>query len=160
MKIAVYPGSFDPITNGHLDIIFRTAGLFDQLIVAVLNHPDKRPLFSVSERMTMIQDAVQACANVTVDSFSGLLVEFVRLKNAASVIRGVRDAGDLESELRMAHMNRTLNSNVLTLFVPTETSLSYVSSSLIKDVARNGGDIRSFVPAAVEEALCAKFRNA
>lgn len=157
MKIAVYPGSFDPITNGHIDILKRASGLFDQLIVAVLQNPNKQPLFTVEERMEMIQSTTRECKNVVVDSFMGLLVEYVKIKNAAAIIRGLREISDFENELRMAHMNRHLHEAAVTLFVPTNNAYSFLSSSLVKEVAAHGGQIADFVPQAVANALYAKF---
>lgn len=159
MKIAVYPGSFDPITNGHIDILKRAAGLFDQLIVAVLQNPNKQPLFTVQERIDLIQTATMDCQNVVVDSFMGLLVEYVKLKQASAIIRGLREISDFENELRMAHMNRQLLSSAVTLFIPTNNTFSYLSSSLVKEVAAHGGDIEEFVPEVVAQALYAKFRS-
>jgi len=159
LRIAVYPGSFDPITNGHLDIIARSAGLFDQLIVAVLQNPNKRPLFSVDERMHLIREATNHHGNVVVDSFIGLLVDFARIRKACAVVRGLREITDFENELRMAQMNQRLNDEVVTVFIPTSPNFSYLSSSLIKDVAFNGGSISAFVPESVEKAMDAKLRN-
>lgn len=159
MRIAVYPGSFDPITNGHIDILKRASGLFDQLVVAVLQNPNKQPLFTVSERMELIQAVTTDCENVVVDSFVGLLVEYVKLKKATAIIRGLREISDFENELRMAHMNRQLNDTAVTLFIPTNNTYSYLSSSLVKEVAAHGGNIGDFVPDAVAQALYAKFRH-
>jgi pantetheine-phosphate adenylyltransferase len=159
MKIAVYPGSFDPLTNGHLDIIERVAGLFDEVVVAVLHNPDKNPLFTVDERMQLIQLATSAYPNVKVDSFMGLLVDYVDVKGASAIIRGLREISDFENELRMAHMNRKLNEAAVTLFVPTNYNYSYLSSSLIKQVAAYGGDITEFVPDAVAHAMQQKART-
>ncbi|OFW80296.1 MAG: pantetheine-phosphate adenylyltransferase [Alicyclobacillus sp. RIFOXYA1_FULL_53_8] len=159
MRIAVYPGSFDPITNGHIDILKRSAELFDQVIVAVLQNPNKNPLFTVEERMDFIKSATQDCANVAVDSFFGLLVDYVVLKEAVAIIRGLREISDFENELRMAHMNRQLNSSAVTVFIPTNNSYSYLSSSLVKEVAAHGGKITGLVPDKVEAALQAKFRR-
>lgn len=159
MRIAVYPGSFDPITNGHIDILKRSAALFDRVIVAVLQNPNKNPLFTVEERMDFIKSATQDCTNVTVDSFFGLLVDYVVLKEAVAIIRGLREISDFENELRMAHMNRQLNSSAVTVFIPTNNSYSYLSSSLVKEVAAHGGKITGLVPDKVEAALQAKFRR-
>jgi len=159
MKIAVYPGSFDPITNGHIDILQRAAELFDQVIVAVLQNPNKNPLFTVEERMDLIKSATQDCTNVVVDSFFGLLIDYVDLKEAVAIIRGLREISDFENELRMAHMNRQLNSSAVTVFIPTNNTYSYLSSSLVKEVAAHGGKITGFVPDKVEAALHAKFRR-
>lgn len=159
MKIAIYPGSFDPVTHGHLDILIRAAGLFDHVIVAVLHNPNKQPLFTVDERMQLIQSATSGLANVSVDSFMGLLMDYARLMGAHAVVRGVREISDFESELRMAQMNRHLSPDVVTVFIPTSNDYSYLSSSLIKEVASHGGDIGRFVPTAVEQALRSKFKH-
>ncbi|MBX5436267.1 MAG: pantetheine-phosphate adenylyltransferase [Alicyclobacillaceae bacterium] len=159
MRIAVYPGSFDPITNGHLDVLSRACGLFDQVIVAVLQNPGKHPLFSVEERMGLIREVTKGLPNVVVDSFMGLLVHYVELKGASCIIRGLREISDFENELRMAHMNRKLNEAAVTVFIPTSYNYSYLSSSLIKEIAIHGGNIADFVPPAVEQAMYAKFRN-
>jgi pantetheine-phosphate adenylyltransferase len=157
MRIAVYPGSFDPITNGHMDIIQRVAGLFDQVIVAVLQNPDKNPLFSVEERMQLIASALTDYSNVVVDSFMGLLVDYVDLKGASAIVRGLREMSDFENELRMAHMNRRLNDSAVTLFIPTNYNYSYLSSSLIKQVAAYGQDVSDFVPPSVATAIHVKY---
>ncbi|MCF8564405.1 pantetheine-phosphate adenylyltransferase [Alicyclobacillus tolerans] len=159
-KIAVYPGSFDPITNGHMDILKRAAALFDQVIVAVLHNPNKNPLFSVEERMNLISEATKDYDNVAVDSFMGLLVEYVSMKSASAIIRGLREISDFENELRMAHMNRHLNSSCVTVFIPTNNAYSYLSSSLVKEVASHGRDVTEFVPSAVAKAMHEKYRKA
>lgn len=159
MKIAVYPGSFDPITNGHLDIIQRVARLFDQVIVAVLQNPDKSPLFTVDERMNFISAATRTYENVAVDSFMGLLVDYVQLKGASAIVRGLREISDFENELRMAHMNRRLNESAVTLFIPTNYNYSYLSSSLIKQIAAYDTDVSDFVPVEVAAAMQKKYRS-
>jgi pantetheine-phosphate adenylyltransferase len=160
MRRAVYPGSFDPITNGHLDIVARCAGLFDELIVAVLHNPAKRPLFSVEERVRLIEAVVAPFRNVRVDRFMGLLVDYVRRTQAAAVIRGVREVADFETEVRMAQMNRHLYDPAVTLLVPTHPHYGYISSSLVKEVAAYGGDVAGLVPPVIAEALREKMRNA
>ncbi|RIV21053.1 pantetheine-phosphate adenylyltransferase [Alicyclobacillaceae bacterium I2511] len=157
MKIAVYPGSFDPITNGHLDVLQRAAELFDQVIVGVLQNPDKKPLFSVDERIHMIREATVNYPRVVVDSFMGLLVDYMKLREAVAIVRGLREISDFENELRMAHMNRQLYVHAVTVFIPTNTSYSYLSSSLVKELAMHGADISHFVPEVIEQALHAKF---
>lgn len=157
MKIAVYPGSFDPITNGHLDVLQRAAELFDQVIVGVLQNPDKKPLFSVDERIQMIREATVDYPHVVVDSFMGLLVDYMKLRGAVAIVRGLREITDFENELRMAHMNRQLYEQAVTVFIPTNTSYSYLNSSLVKELAMHGADISRFVPHRVEQTLHAKF---
>lgn len=153
MKVAVYPGSFDPPTYGHLDVIERAAALFDQLVVAVLHNPDKRPLFSVEQRKQFLSEATAKYPNVSVDSFEGLLVEYVKMKAATGIVRGLREISDFETEMRMANMNRAMYEQAVTVFVPTSHQYAFVSSSLVKDIARHGGDVSSFVPPSVRLAL-------
>jgi pantetheine-phosphate adenylyltransferase len=153
VKIAVYPGSFDPITNGHLDVLARAATLCDQLIVAVLHNPDKKPMFTVEQRMEMIAQSVMNFPNVRVDSFMGLLVDYVKLKQASVIVRGLREVSDFENELKMAHMNRHLNADAVTIFIPTSHNYSFLSSSLVKQVASYGGNISAFVPPTVLRAI-------
>ncbi len=157
MKTAVYPGSFDPFTNGHLAVLETAAQLFDKVIVAVLVNPGKTPLFSVEDRILQIQNATVGFDNVTVDQFQGLLVDYVRLAGAKVIVRGLRDASDYESEVRLAHMNRTMEPAVPTVFIPTHPEVSFISSSLVKQVAAHGGDVTPFVPETVAKALIAKF---
>ena len=149
---AVCPGTFDPVTNGHLDIISRAAGSFDAVVVAVLENPSKAPLFSTEERVAMLKEAVSDLANVEVDSFSGLLVDFAARREVRIVVKGLRAVTDFDVELQMAQMNRTM-SGLETFFVATSPQWSYLSSSLIKEVARFGGDVSGLVPAFVRERL-------
>lgn len=158
MKTAVYPGSFDPITYGHIDIIDRASRLFDNVIVAVLNNPSKTPLFNAEERMDMIRKATTELRNVEVDSFSGLLIDYVEKKNANTVLKGLRAVSDFEYELQMALMNRKLNRNVETIFMMTSSRYSFLSSSLVKEVARFGGCVKDLVPDYVFEKLLEKYR--
>jgi len=149
---AVCPGTFDPVTNGHLDIISRAAGSFDAVVVAVLENPSKEPLFSTEERVAMLKEAVSDLANVEIDSFSGLLVDYAARREVRIVVKGLRAVTDFDVELQMAQMNRTM-SGLETFFVATSPQWSYLSSSLIKEVVRFGGDVSGLVPAFVRERL-------
>src|ERR1051325_509218 len=157
MRTAVYPGSFDPLTNGHLDIIRRGTRLFDRLLVAVLENEGKAPLFSVGERMELIARCTHDLPAVEVHSFSGLLVDFMRRFDAGVVVRGIRAVSDYEYELQMALMNRELNAQVETIFMLPAVEYTYVSSRLIKEVFRLGGDVGRLVPAPVLESLKARL---
>ncbi|SIT01018.1 pantetheine-phosphate adenylyltransferase [Alicyclobacillus vulcanalis] len=160
MRKAVYPGTFDPITRGHLDVIGQAAPIFDELVVAVLHNPSKRPWFDLDERLAMIAEAVAPYPNVRVDAFRGLLADYCRSTGIGYVVRGVRHHVDLQSEMAMAHMNRALFRDLVTMFFPTSPEWSFVSSSLVKDVAMHGGDVSPFVPAGVAEALAARAQGA
>lgn len=149
MKRAVYPGSFDPVTNGHLDIIERAAALVDELVVGVLNNNQKTPLFSVEERVKMLLDVTKHIPNVRVEAFSGLSVEFVRKCDAAFIVRGLRAVTDFEYELQMAQTNRSIDGGIDTLFFTTALNYAYISSTIVKEVAYYGGDISGFVPPQV-----------
>ncbi len=153
MLSAIYPGSFDPITSGHLDLIERGAVLFPRLIVAVLQNAAKEPLFSVAERMEMLREAVRQLPNVEVDSFQGLLVHYAEGKNATAILRGIRAISDYEYELQMAHMNHRLAPRLETVFLMTREAHSFISSRLVKEVNQLGGDVRGLVPEFVEERL-------
>lgn len=153
---AIYPGSFDPLTNGHLDLIARGARIFDHLVVAILQNSEKAPLFSVSERVEMIGEAVQAFDNVSVAMFDGLLVEFVLEQRAQAILRGIRAISDYEYELQMALMNRRLAPGVETVFLMADEKYSYVSSRLIKNVFELGGSVDGLVPQAVIKRLKAR----
>ena len=157
MHAAVYPGSFDPLTNGHLDIIRRGTRLFDRFHVAVLENEGKAPLFSVGERMELITRCTKGLPTVEVHSFSGLLVDFLARVNANVVVRGIRAVSDYEYELQMALMNRELSANVETIFMLPAVEYTYVSSRLVKEVFRLGGDVSHLVPAAVLESLKARL---
>lgn len=157
MRVAVYPGSFDPITNGHLDIVQRGARVFDRVVVAVLHNSQKNPLFSVEERTRLIQEVTGDMKNVEVDSFDGLLVDYVHQRGAQVVIRGLRAVTDFEYELQFASMMRKLDSRVETLFMMTNNQYSFLSSGIVKEVASGGGDIKGLVPEAVEHALAGKY---
>jgi pantetheine-phosphate adenylyltransferase len=158
-KIAIYPGSFDPITNGHIDIINRSRCLFEKLIVAVSHNANKKALFSIKERIAIIKHTVKEYSNIEVDSFKGLLVDYVRQKKAHVIIRGLRAISDFEYEFQMALMNRRLDDNVLTLFMMPHEKYIYVSSQLIKEVFALGGEIYGLVPDIVEEKMKEKFKR-
>lgn len=149
MRIAVYPGSFDPVTMGHLDIINRSSLLVDKLIVGVLNNNSKSPLFSVEERVNMLKEVTKDIPNVEVMSFSGLLVDFLKKLDAKIVIRGLRAVTDFEYELQMSQTNRLLDDSIDTIFLNTNLKYSYLSSSVVREVAKFGGDISKFVPEQV-----------
>ncbi len=153
---AIYPGSFDPLTNGHLDLIARGSRIFDHLVVAILQNSEKSPLFSVSERVEMIGEAVQSFPNVSVATFGGLLVQFVLQNGAQAILRGVRAISDYEYELQMALMNRRLAPGVETVFLMADEKYSYVSSRLIKNVFELGGSVDGLVPQTVIERLKAR----
>lgn len=153
VRTAVYPGSFDPLTLGHLDVVTRGAKMFDHVIVAVLVNLKKTPLFTSEERTALIRESVKGLPNVSVDSFSGLLVNYLQEKQATVIIRGLRFISDLETELQMASMNRELMPESETIFIPTNHEFSYLSSSLIKEIARHRGDVSRFVPGNVLHAL-------
>ena len=146
---AIYPGSFDPVTNGHLDLVARGAMLFDRLIVAVLRNSAKHPLFSVEDRVAMLREGVDAYGNVEVAAFDGLLVDFARAQGARAVLRGIRAISDYEYELQMAHMNRRLNPDIETIFMMPDVKYSYVSSRLVKEAFRLGGSVEGLVPQPV-----------
>ncbi len=151
--LAVYPGSFDPITNGHLDLIERGSRLFDHLIVAVLTNLEKQPLFTVAERVEMLQEATRGMANVAVDTFGGLLVDYARQKNAQAILRGIRAFTDYEYELQMALMNRKLEPGLETVFLVPAESYTYVSSRLVREIFQHGGSVKGLVPPLVEARL-------
>jgi pantetheine-phosphate adenylyltransferase len=154
---AVYPGSFDPPTNGHCDIIQRSSKLFDKLIVAVAENPAKKYFFSVEERITMLREIVLEYDNIEVAHFEGLLVEYADKIGAVTIIRGLRALSDFEYEFELALMNRHLNSNVDTIFMMTDEHYSFIRSSLVREVARLGGDISDKVPSVVEKYLKERF---
>lgn len=142
---ALCPGTFDPVTNGHVDIVRRAAGLFDRVVMAVIENPAKTPVFDLADRVEMVREAVADLGNVEVDSFNGLLVDYARSKGASVIVKGLRAVSDFDYELQMAQMNRHL-AEMETVFVPTSARWSYLSSSLVKEVARYGGDVSSLVP--------------
>ncbi len=157
--IAIYPGSFDPITNGHLDLIQRGSRMFDRLIVSILRNDAKQALFSVEERMEMLREVVQVYPNVAVDSFEGLLVEYAAARSATVLLRGIRAISDYEYELQMALMNRRLQPDLETVFLLANESYSFISSRLVKEVFGLGGSITGLVPPTVEERLRRRMSN-
>ncbi len=159
MITAIYPGSFDPVTNGHLDIVKRANKLFDRLIVAVLDNPRKTPLFSISERVKMLQKLLDPIENIEVDCYQGLLVDYVRKQKATIIIKGLRAISDFEFEFQMALINRKLEHRVETLFMVASSKYSYVSSSIVKEVASYGGDISYLVPKEVHSDILNKFKT-
>ena len=160
MRRAIYPGSFDPVTNGHLDVIERARKLFDEVIVAVAHNDEKQPLFSLGERLDLLRQTVGEVDNVRIAEFKGLLVEFAKEEKARAVIRGLRAISDFEFEFQMALMNRKLDAAAETIFLMPKEEYTYLSSRIVKEIARLGGDVSSFVPACVAKALATKFMRA
>jgi len=159
MRLAVYPGTFDPITNGHVDILRRSLKIFDRVVVALADNIRKTPLFTLAERRAMITDALGSEPNLEVDAFQGLLAEYCRRRGATVVIRGLRALADFEYEFQLAHMNRRLAPDVETMFLMTGEDSFYVSSSLVKEVALMGGDVSRMVPTSVAAALADKRKQ-
>jgi pantetheine-phosphate adenylyltransferase len=157
--IAIYPGSFDPLTNGHLDLVERGSKIFDELIVAILRNPEKDPLFSLEERRAMVEEMTSRYDNVRVDTFGGLLVEYAAQQKASAVLRGIRAISDYEYELQMAMMNRKLEPQLETVFMMPAETYSYLSSRLVREIAKLGGSVRGLVPAPVEERLRRKLNG-
>jgi pantetheine-phosphate adenylyltransferase len=157
MQTAIYPGFFDPITNGHLSILKRALEIFDKVIVAILKNPQKVPLFSIDERIHMIEHALKDVPNVEVDTFDGLLVDYAVQKNSKVILRGLRALSDFEYEFQMALMNRKLNRKVQSVFLMTDYKWFYISSTIIKEAASFGGDVSGLVPRVVDEKLREKF---
>ena len=153
---AIYPGSFDPITNGHLDLIERGSKIFDELIVAVLRNPEKDPLFSVEERVEMLREVTQHCPNVSVDTFEGLLVDYAVRRQARVILRGIRAISDYEYELQMALMNRKMDANLETVYMMPAVAYTFLSSRLVREVCQLGGNVTGLVPPVVEERLRTK----
>jgi len=158
-RIAIYPGTFDPITNGHIDIIHRAAPLFDRVIVTLAVNSDKKPLFTVNERLKMIRESVGNLDNIGVGQFSGLVVEYARQVGARAIIRGLRAVSDFEYEFQMALMNRKQHPELDTIFLMPDERYTYLSSSIIRELVRHGGSVTGFVPPHVGKALAAKFRK-
>lgn len=158
-KTAVYPGTFDPVTNGHIDIVKRSLKIFDQVIVAIAANPNKKPLFDFKDRVNMVEEALKDIGNVNVQEFEGLLVEYSHSKGAIAIIRGLRAISDFEFEFQMALMNRKLDPSIETIYLMPSEEHSYLSSTIIKNVASYGGNIRSLVPALVEKNLRRVFNK-
>src|SRR3954467_8309571 len=156
---AIYPGSFDPLTNGHLDLIERGSKIFDQLVVAILRNSEKAPLFTVEERVEMLKSTTKNFSNVSIDTFDGLLVDYVSRQKARVVLRGIRAISDYEYELQMALMNRKLSPQIETVFMMPADTYSYLSSRLVKEVFQLGGSVRALVPEVVEERLREKVNG-
>jgi pantetheine-phosphate adenylyltransferase len=157
MRTAIYPGSFDPLTNGHLDLIERAVKLFDRVIVAIARNESKQPLFEPQERLAMVQEAVTPFKSVAVEWFDGLLVNYAEKQGACAIIRGLRAVSDFEFEFQLALMNRKLNERVETIFMMPRETYTFLSSRIVKEIAHLGGDVSSFVPAHVQLALKGKF---
>lgn len=158
MRIAVYPGSFDPITNGHLDIIRRAAKVYDQVVVGVLNNISKKPVFTAEERCAMIDAVTADIPNVSCDMFNGLLVDFAKQKNATVIMKGLRTVADFEYEFQMALLNKALNPEYETMFMMTDTKYSYISSSMVKEVAKYKGELEGLVPAQLIQTIQDKYK--
>jgi pantetheine-phosphate adenylyltransferase len=160
MRTAIYPGSFDPLTNGHLDVIERAVKLFDRVVVAVAKNEGKQPLFTLEERLDLVRRSIQHLRNVEADSFDCLLVDYAQGRSAQAIVRGLRAISDFEFEFQLALMNRKLNERVETIFMMPKDTYTFLSSRIIKEIARLGGDVSAFVPAHVQAALAAKLKNA
>jgi pantetheine-phosphate adenylyltransferase len=158
MRTVIYPGSFDPLTNGHLDVVQRAAKLFDRVIMAVAKNEGKSPLFTHNERLTLVKEAVKHLPNVEADLFDSLLVEYVVSRNAQAIVRGLRAVSDFEFEFQLALMNRKLNENIETIFMMPKDTYTFLSSRIVKEIARLGGNVSPFVPAHVEAALIKKLK--
>jgi pantetheine-phosphate adenylyltransferase len=158
MRTAIYPGSFDPLTNGHLDVIERAIKLFDRVVVAVAKNESKQPLFTLKERLELVRRSVKHLKGVEADSFDCLLVDYVEEQKAQAIVRGLRALSDFEFEFQLALMNRKLNEKIETIFMMPKDTYTFLSSRIIKEIARLGGDISTFVPGPVQEALLGKLR--
>ena len=159
MRRAIYPGSFDPVTNGHLDVVERARKLFDEVIVAVAHNDEKQPLFTLQERLDLLRETFGKIDNVRIASFNGLLVDFAVKEKAGAVIRGLRAVSDFEFEFQMALMNRKLEGAVEAIFLMPKEEYTYLSSRIVKEIARLGGEVSKFVPAPVAKALAAKLKR-
>ncbi|MCC6347143.1 MAG: pantetheine-phosphate adenylyltransferase [Nitrospirales bacterium] len=153
MKLAIYPGTFDPVTNGHLDLVKRGLRIFDELIIAVALNPRKQPLFGIEERLALIREAVRGFGRLRIESFDGLLVEYVAERGGAAIIRGLRAVSDFEYEMQMALMNRRMANTIETVFMMPSEEYSYLTSTIVKEVVSFGGSVKGLVPENVEEAL-------
>lgn len=160
MRTVIYPGSFDPLTNGHLDVIQRAAKLFDRVVVAVAENESKHPLFTLAERLALVKKAVAHVPHAEADSFGGLLVDYAAQRKAQAVIRGLRAVSDFEFEFQLALMNRKLDERIETIFMMPKDTYTFLSSRIVKEIARLGGDVSSFVPAHVQTALLKKLNPA
>ena len=158
MRTAIYPGSFDPLTNGHLDVLQRATKLFDRVIVAIARNESKNPLFSLEERLALMKPAITPMKKVRADIFEGLLVEYAERQKARAIIRGLRAVSDFEFEFQMALMNRKLSENIETIFMMPRETYTFLSSRMVKEIARLGGDVRPFVPRHVAAALTKKLK--
>ncbi|ABP67377.1 pantetheine-phosphate adenylyltransferase [Caldicellulosiruptor changbaiensis] len=159
MKIGVYPGSFDPVTNGHLDIIERASKIFDKLIVAVLVNPNKTPVFDIDERVELLKETTEHLPNVEVKAFKGLLIDFMKQENAKVIVKGLRAVSDFEYEFQMALLNKKLEPSIETIFMMTNSKYSYLSSSMVKEVARFGGCIEDLVPEKIAKKVMKKLNK-
>lgn len=157
MRLAVYPGTFDPVTHGHLDLVERGRNLFDSILIAVLHNEDKRPLFNVEQRVALLTEAVDGWANVTVESFDGLLVDYAQSRGASAILRGIRAFSDFEYEMQMTMMNRKLRPGLETVFMVPNESYAYVSSRLVREISKLGGRIDGLVPPNVVRALSQRW---
>jgi pantetheine-phosphate adenylyltransferase len=157
-KIAIYPGTFDPLTNGHLDLVERALRIFDEVIIAVAPSQKKQPLFTIKERLKMIKSVIRVYRRAKVEAFNGLLVEYVEKKKGCAILRGLRAVSDFEYELQMAHMNRRLNTNIETVFMMPSEDHSFLTSSIVKEIASFGGPVNTLVPKEVESELRGKFK--
>lgn len=156
-RVAIFPGTFDPVTNGHVDLVERASRVFDRVIVAIADNPQKAPLFSLNERVNLTKQAVASLPNVAVDGFSVLLMDFAREKGACAIVRGLRAVSDFEYEFQMASMNRRLCPDIESLFLTPAETYSFLSSTMVKEVSRYGGHVSAFVPEHVEKALAARW---